>query len=124
MARNSWYHVCDVLARHTFDREIEPQPFTQKTLDEFLQAAGYRKALATSDVASTEVTQAKSSKAALVAVLATTSKAASLAVRRPCKAASVAGHEAASEAFCLEAPPGVWRFSDGDEADAAPAGRS
>ena len=27
MARNSWYHVCDVLARHTFDREIEPQPF-------------------------------------------------------------------------------------------------
>ena len=36
MARHSWYHVCDVLAAHTFDCQGGPEPFTQKTLHEFL----------------------------------------------------------------------------------------
>ena len=44
MARNSWYHVCDALGSYDFLDEIPSQPFAQKTVQEFLQAAGYRKA--------------------------------------------------------------------------------
>ena len=44
MARNSWYHVCDTLGSYDFSNEIPSQPFAQKTVQQFLQAAGYRKA--------------------------------------------------------------------------------
>ena len=107
MARHSWYHVCDVLAAHTFDCQGGPEPFTQKTLHEFLEDAGYRKPVATVDVAATEATLATTSKAASVAVLATTSKAASVAVHLSGKEDSVVVHEAASEASSVEAPPSV-----------------
>ena len=106
MARHSWYHVCAVLATHNFADQGGPKPFTQKTVREFLEDAGYRKALATDDVAATEVT------------LATTSKAAS-GVCTASKAASVAVHGAAAEASAVEPPPGVWSLSS--EAPAAKA---
>ena len=106
MARHSWYHVCEVLATHNFADQGEPKPFTQKTVREFLEDAGYRKAPATDDAAASEVP------------LATTSKAAS-SVCTPSKAASVAVHGAAAEASAVEPPPGVWSLSA--EAPAAPA---
>ena len=63
MARNSWYHVCEVLATYDFPDVLRPKPFTQKTVREFLEDAGYRKALATEDVAATDHPPATRSKA-------------------------------------------------------------
>ena len=64
MARHSWYHVCEVLATYEFPAVLKPEPFTQKTVPEFLEAAGYRKAPAHEDVAATPVLLAARSKAA------------------------------------------------------------
>ena len=52
MAKHSWYHVCEVLATYEFPSVFNPEPFIQKTVPEFLAAAGYRQAPAHEDVAS------------------------------------------------------------------------
>ena len=43
MARNSWYYVCDTLGSYDFSNYIPSQFFVQKTVQQFLEAAGYRK---------------------------------------------------------------------------------
>ena len=63
MARKSWYHVCEVLATYEFPAVVRPEPFTQKTVPEFLKAAGYCKVLASEDVAATDPLSAKRSRA-------------------------------------------------------------
>ena len=109
MAKASWGHVCEELASHNFAEQEAPKPFTQKTVPEFIEDAGYGKAAASEQNAATE------------AKLATTSKAASV-VCTTSKAASVAVHQPASAAGAVEPPPGVWSFSsDVDAAPAAPA---
>ena len=109
IAKASWGHVCQELASHNFAQQDAPEPFTQKTVSEFIEDAGYGKAPASEQDAATEVRLATTSKAA--SVVCTTSKAASVAV-----------HQAASEASPEEPPPGVWSFSsDVDAAPAAPA---
>ena len=45
MARNSWYHVCDTLGSYDFSIDVPPQAFAQKSVLQFLLAAGYRKVL-------------------------------------------------------------------------------
>ena len=41
-ARGSWSHVCRELATHPSERQEATVPFIQKTLEEFLAAAGYQ----------------------------------------------------------------------------------
>ena len=62
MARKSWYHACEVLATYDFPAVVRAEPFTQKTVPEFLEDARYRKVLATEDVAATDPAPAKRSK--------------------------------------------------------------
>ena len=64
MARQSWYHVCRVLDTYDFPPVLRLLPFTQKTVPEFLEAAGYRKAPADEDVAARRVVPAARSTAA------------------------------------------------------------
>ena len=54
MARRSWYHVCEELATYEFPPVVAAEPFTQKTVPEFLADAGYRAVVATKGVAATE----------------------------------------------------------------------
>ena len=37
------YHVCDTLGSYDFSNEIPSQPFVQKSVQQFLEVAGYRK---------------------------------------------------------------------------------
>ena len=99
MASRSWGYVCAQLASHNFAEQDAAEPFTQKTVSEFLADAGYVKAAAAAEDAATEVQ------------LATTSKAASVVVHQP-----------ASAAGAVEPPPGVWSLSS--DVDAAPAAPS
>ena len=64
MAKHSWYHVCEVLATYEFPSVFNPEPFIQKTVPEFLAAAGYRQAPAHEDVAAPSLFVAAKSKAA------------------------------------------------------------
>ena len=91
MARHSWYHICEVLGTHNFDEQGEPQPFTQKTVREFVHDVGYRKARATDDVAIPEITLAARSKA--TSIVASSSNAASFTV-----------HEGTSKAYSVKPP--------------------
>ena len=77
-AKACWGHVCRELASHNFAEQEAPEPFTQKTALEFIEAAGYRKAGASQQNAATEPKLATTSKAA--SVVCTTSKAASVVV--------------------------------------------
>ena len=106
MASRSWGYVCAQLASHNFAEQDAAEPFTQKTVSEFVADAGYVKAAAAEEDAATE------------AKLATTSKAASI-VCCSSKAASVAVHQLASAAGAVEPPPGVWTLRG--DVDAAPA---
>ena len=64
MSRNSWYHVCEVLATYDFPAVVRPEPFTQKSVQEFLEAAEYHKVIATDDAAARPAPLAARSKAA------------------------------------------------------------
>ena len=61
-AKACWGHVCRELASHNFAEQEAPEPFTQKTALEFIEAAGYRKAGASQQNAATEPKLATTSK--------------------------------------------------------------
>ena len=59
MARQSWWHVCEVLRPYEFPGVFFPESFAQRTVLEFLEVAGYREVLLSEDVASTDPPTAK-----------------------------------------------------------------
>ena len=65
-ARGSWSHVCRELATHRFERQEATVPFIQKTVEEFLAAAGYQMDAAATTRCGAQVTGQQFAAAALV----------------------------------------------------------
>ena len=63
LAKNSWYHVCEVLSSYEFPPALPRAFFIQKTVQEFLEDAGYRSLFASDEIAATDPPPAKRGRA-------------------------------------------------------------